>query len=153
VNDSTSDAERSTANVQPTNDRGSNDPDQVAHEHGGRSSAPGRERVRHTRTSAAWVGVVVVVLLGVALVDFIAQNTRDVHVEFFGFDGQMPLAVAMLAAALAGALIVLAVGVGRVAQLRLGMRRQRRRHESEHASPVISRSEESDRDPPPGAPS
>ncbi len=82
---------------------------------------------RHTRTSAAWVAISVAALCGVALIDFIAQNTRDVRIEFFSTSGQIPIAVALLAAALAGAVVVLAIGIGRVAQLRLTMRRQRRR--------------------------
>jgi uncharacterized integral membrane protein len=84
------------------------------------------EGFRHTRTSAAWVAITVAVIFGVALIDFIAQNTRDVRLEFFAARGQIPLAVALLAAALSGAIVVLAIGVGRVAQLRLTMRRQRR---------------------------
>ena len=89
------------------------------------------ERFRHTRISAVWAAVFVAVLFGVALVDFIAQNTRDVRVNFFSVSGRMPGAVAFLAAALAGAIVVLAVGVCRVAQLRLNMRRQRRHSTSE----------------------
>ncbi|HEV3267225.1 MAG TPA: lipopolysaccharide assembly protein LapA domain-containing protein [Acidimicrobiales bacterium] len=84
------------------------------------------ERYQHTRTSAAWAGVVVAVLFGVALIDFIAQNTRDVRIHFFFISGRVPIAVALLAAALAGAVVVVAVGVGRVVQLRLNLRRQRR---------------------------
>jgi uncharacterized integral membrane protein len=85
------------------------------------------ERVRHTRTSAAWVATVVAVLFGVALIDFIAQNTHDVRIEFFWAKGQIPVAVALLAAALCGAVVVVSIGIGRVAQLRLSMRRERRR--------------------------
>lgn len=81
---------------------------------------------RHTRISAVWVALSVAVLFGIALVDFIAQNTRHVRIEFFGASGRIPVAVALLAAALSGAIVVLAIGVGRVAQLRLTMRRQRR---------------------------
>ena len=84
------------------------------------------EKVRHTRTSAAWVAITIAVLFGVALIDFIAQNTRHVRIEFFGASGRIPIAVALLAAALCGAIVVLAIGIGRVAQLRLNMRRQRR---------------------------
>ena len=83
------------------------------------------ERYRHTRTSAAWAAVVVAVLFGVALIDFIAQNTKDVRIEFFSASGRLPIAVALLAAALAGAVVVLAVGVSRVVQLRFNLRRQR----------------------------
>jgi uncharacterized integral membrane protein len=89
------------------------------------------EHFRHTRTSAAWVSVVVAIIIGVALIDFIAQNTRDLRVDFFSVSARMPVAVALLIAALSGAIVVVAVGVGRVAQLRLTMRRQRRRHDAE----------------------
>jgi uncharacterized integral membrane protein len=83
------------------------------------------ENYRHTRTSAAWVGIAIAVLFGVALIDFIAQNTRNVRIEFFTTSGRIPIAVALLAAALAGAIVVLAVGISRVVQLRLNLRRQR----------------------------
>jgi uncharacterized integral membrane protein len=80
---------------------------------------------RHTRTSATWAATAVVVLFLVALIDFIAQNTRHVRVEFFGLHGTIPVALALLASAVAGAIVVLAIGVARVAQLRLSMRRTR----------------------------
>jgi len=96
------------------------------------------EVFRHTRTSAAWVAVTVVVVFGVALIDFIAQNTRDVHIAFFGANGRIPIAVALLVAAVAGAIVVLAIGVGRVAQLRLTMRRERKRRRHTHADPKNS---------------
>jgi uncharacterized integral membrane protein len=56
-----------------------------------------------------------------------------VRIEFFSTSGRIPIAVALLAAALAGAVVVLAIGVGRVTQLRLTMRRQRRHHEANEA--------------------
>jgi uncharacterized integral membrane protein len=99
----------------------------------GKTRAKRDNRFRHTRTSAAWAAVTVAVLLGVALIDFIAQNTRDVRIEFFSTSGRIPIAVALLAAALAGAIVVLAIGVGRVTQLRLTMRRQRRHHDAHDA--------------------
>ncbi len=80
--------------------------------------------VRHTRVSAAWAAVAVVVILCVALVAFLAQNTRSVQISFFGASGHPPIAVALFAAALVGALIVLAVGIARTAQLRIAARRQ-----------------------------
>jgi uncharacterized integral membrane protein len=103
----------------------------AAHDSGSEIRTPAQpehapEVFRHTRTSAAWFMTAIGVIVGVALIDFIAQNTRDVRIEFFGAHGQMPIAVALLAALVAGAIIVLAIGVGRVAQLRLTMRRQRK---------------------------
>jgi uncharacterized integral membrane protein len=81
------------------------------------------DAARHTRISGAWVAVGVAVVLGAALVDFIVQNTRSVRIEFFAANGQMPVAVALLGAALAGAFLVLAVGIARTTQLRLANRR------------------------------
>lgn len=108
-------------------------PGEVAADRGRESEHPG-EHFRHTRMSAAWVSVVVAIVFGVALIDFIAQNTRDVRIDFFSVSGHMPVAVALLVAALAGAIVVVAVGIGRVAQLRLTMRRQRRRREAERVT-------------------
>ena len=72
---------------------------------------------------AVGVGVV----LGIALVDFIVQNTRSVRVEFFAASGRIPVAVALLASAVAGALVVLIAGIARTTQLRLSRRRERQR--------------------------
>jgi uncharacterized integral membrane protein len=80
--------------------------------------------VRHTRISATWTAVAVVVILGVALIAFLAQNTRSVEIKFFGATGHVPVAIALFAAAMIGALIVLGVGVARTAQLRIAARRQ-----------------------------
>jgi uncharacterized integral membrane protein len=105
----------------PTNPaQGTTDPAQGSTIGGGGSRNDG---VHHTRISGVWVAVAVAVVLGVALVDFIVQNTRSVRIEFFGASGQMPVAVALLGAALAGAVIVLTVGVARMTQLRMANRR------------------------------
>ena len=88
--------------------------------------------VRHTRISAAWTAVAVAALLGVALIVFIVQNTQKVQIKFFGASGHIPLVVALLAAAIIGALIVLVVGISRITQLRLSARR---RVGSESATP------------------
>ena len=94
-----------------------------------RKPRPG-DGVRHTRISGVWCAIAVAVILGVALIDFIVQNTRSMRIEFFGTQGHIPVAVALLAAALAGAVVVLAVGVCRTTQLRLVLRRRKNRAES-----------------------
>ena len=71
------------------------------------------------------MAVAVAVLLGVALIDFIVQNTRSVRIEFFSVTGQIPVAVALLAAAVSGALVVLVAGVARTTQLRITRHRER----------------------------
>jgi|SRR6185437_15079091 len=102
----------------------------------GRGGRPRRrgDGVRQTRIGRAWYAVIVAAVLGVALVDFIVQNTRSVRIEFFSADGQLPVAVALIGAALVGAFIVLAVGVARTTQLRIANRRGRKRER--HAASV-----------------
>ncbi len=84
----------------------------------------------HTRISGAWAAVAATTVLGVALVDFIVENTRSVEIHFFSVAGRLSVAAALLAAALAGAAVVLAVGVARTAQLRLSIRHRRQAHEA-----------------------
>jgi len=53
---------------------------------------------------------------------FLIQNAHTVQVSFVGLHLHVSLAVAMLIAALAGALITGIVGAARIAQLRRSMR-------------------------------
>ena len=99
------------------------------------ATKPAASDAAPTRISGAWTAVAIVVLLGVALVDFIVENTRSVQIDFFSASGHIPVAVALLAAALAGAAVVLGVGISRTAQLRLVIRRHRRRGSKETRSP------------------
>jgi len=90
-----------------------------------RAQSPPEKTVPRTRTGAIWVAIVATVILGLFLVIFIAQNNQDVEVTFLGFEGSMPLAVALLAAAVAGAGFVVLAGTARIVQLRLVARRNR----------------------------
>jgi uncharacterized integral membrane protein len=113
-----------TGNELPTNDQTNNLAEGTTGPTQGAVIAHGKtDGARHTRISGAWVAVGVAFVLGVALVDFIVQNTRSVKIEFFSASGSIPVAVALLAAALAGAFMVLAVGIARTTQLRLANRR------------------------------
>ena len=98
----------------------------------------------HTRISGAWSALAVAVVLGVALVDFIVENTRSVRVDFFSANGHLPVAVALLAAALAGAAVVLTVGVCRTAQLRLAIRHRARATDSAALALVVSDADRAD---------
>jgi uncharacterized integral membrane protein len=82
-----------------------------------------RGRRSPTRIGSAWLAIAVAVVLGICLIDFLAQNTESVKIEFFSVVGRMPVVVALLAAAVAGALVVLVIGVARTTQLHLGTRR------------------------------
>jgi uncharacterized integral membrane protein len=81
---------------------------------------------RPTRTSRAWVGTIAAIVLLILLLIFILQNTASVKINFLGAHGHVPFGVALLAAAVAGGLIVAIVGAARVAQLRLRARRAER---------------------------
>ncbi|HET6874173.1 MAG TPA: lipopolysaccharide assembly protein LapA domain-containing protein [Acidimicrobiales bacterium] len=83
------------------------------------------ERPHSTRASAVWTGLGVAVVLTILLLVFIVQNARSVPVHFLGVGGHFPLALGLLASAVAGALIVLIPGVIRMAQLRRTARRHR----------------------------
>lgn len=81
--------------------------------------------VESTRTSGIWVASIAFAVLLLLLLIFILQNNRSVPLRFLGFDGSMPLGVAMLLAAVLGALIVAMAGVARVLQLRRVAKRHR----------------------------
>jgi lipopolysaccharide assembly protein A len=82
--------------------------------------------IEPTRTSMVWtMGGIGVVLL-VAILVFILQNGQRVRVRFLMVNGTLPLGVALLFAALLGALLVLVAGAARVLQLRVVARRHRR---------------------------
>lgn len=86
-------------------------------------SAPAQDPLRGSRTSGAWFAVIVLAMLLLLLVIFIAQNTQDVEVSFLGWNGQAPLAVALLIASLIGILLAVVAGSLRILQLRRRVRR------------------------------
>jgi putative membrane protein len=82
--------------------------------------------IEPTRTSMVWTMVGVGVVLLIAILVFILQNGQRARVRFLMVDGTLPLGVALLFAALLGALLVLVTGAARVLQLRVVARRHRR---------------------------
>ena len=54
----------------------------------------------------------------ILLLIFILQNSRNVTLRFFGFHGELSLAVALLVSAVCGVLLVAIPGTGRILQLR-----------------------------------
>jgi uncharacterized integral membrane protein len=85
----------------------------------------GRLTRTRTRTSSAWFGICAAALLSIVLIVFMLQNTRSVEVNFLGMDGSLPLALALLIAAVGAAILTMVVGAARITQLRLLARRQR----------------------------
>lgn len=75
-----------------------------------------------TRISAAWAAAIVGALILVLLLIFILQNQDGATVSFLGMAGSLPLGVALLLAAVAGALLVALLGAARMLQLRRRIR-------------------------------
>lgn len=75
-------------------------------------------RASGTRTSAAWLGICVGVLVLVALVVFMLQSTGPFAVSFLGLSGTAPLALTLLIAGLVVGIVVLVFASLRIGQLR-----------------------------------
>ncbi len=79
--------------------------------------------LRRSRTSSAWIAVVLLGVVLVILIVFIAQNTQRVEVSFFGWNGHTPLAVALMIAAAGGLMIAAIAATLRMWQIRRRVRR------------------------------
>lgn len=80
-------------------------------------------RVKRTRTGGIWIGLILAAIVLVLLLIFILQNTANVTIHFFGFAGVVPIAVALLLAAVCGVLLVAIPGTVRILQLRKAVRK------------------------------
>lgn len=100
------------------------DPQAEEPDAGEKAAAP--DPLRGSRTSGFWAAVVLLVVVLVALAVFVLQNTQQVQVSFFGWDGTAPLAAALLIATAAGLLIAVSAGALRIIQLRRRVRRSQR---------------------------
>jgi putative membrane protein len=80
---------------------------------------------RRTRAGATWVGISIAVLVMILLIVFIAQNTHKAKISFLWLDGSFPVGLALLVAAVAGALIAIISGSTRILQLRQSVRKHR----------------------------
>lgn len=78
----------------------------------------GDDPLRGSRTSGFYAAIVGLGVLLVLLVIFIAQNTDTTTVRFLSFEGETPVAVAMLIATAAGILLTATAGSLRIIQLR-----------------------------------
>lgn len=92
--------------------------------------APARKPA-HTRISGMRTGLIASVALLIVVMIFIIQNAHAVNISFVGAHLRLSLAVALLLAAIAGALVMAAAGTARITQLRRIMRRDR--HKSQRS--------------------
>jgi lipopolysaccharide assembly protein A len=79
-----------------------------------------------TRISGLRTGLIAGTAILIVVLIFIIQNAHAVNISFLGAHLQLSLAVALLLAAIAGALAMAAAGTARITQLRRIMRRNRR---------------------------
>ena len=85
-----------------------------------------QDPLRGSRTSGFWAAVVALGVVLLLLIIFIAQNTRATTVSFLAWDGEVPVALALLMAAVAGLFLAALAGALRILQLRRRIRRQQR---------------------------
>jgi len=90
-------------------------------------AGPPKDPLRGSRASGVWIAVVSLVVLLVLLSVFILQNTRSVEIAYLGWEGQAPLAAALLIAVAAGLLVAVVAGSLRILQLRRRVRREQKR--------------------------
>jgi lipopolysaccharide assembly protein A len=86
------------------------------------ATAGGKPALR-TRTSGAYKSLLGGAVVLALLLIFILENTKSVKISYLGTTEHMPLGVALLLAAVAGALIVGVVGSVRMLQLRRRVKR------------------------------
>lgn len=86
-------------------------------------SSPEATAPRSTRAGRFWVTLAFTGAVIVLLIIFIAENSQRVTIHFLGAKGSISAALALLIAAVAGALIMLLVGTTRILQLRREVKR------------------------------
>jgi uncharacterized integral membrane protein len=89
------------------------------------AALPRQHVVRRTRTGGVWVALALSAVVLLLLLIFILENGHHADIAFFGAHISLPIGVALLLAAVAGALIVIIPGTGRIIQLRITARRHR----------------------------
>lgn len=82
-----------------------------------------RGHVQRGKVSALWSGLIIAALLLIALIVFIAQNSRQVAIHFLGFSGHIALGLALLIACVGSVLLVAIPGTLRILQLRRALRK------------------------------
>ncbi|SRR5579884_1129582 len=84
-----------------------------------------RGEIPKTRTARAHNALIAGAIVLILLLVFILENTQRVKISYFGAGFHMPLGVALLLAAIGGALLVGIFGAARILQLRRRVRKPR----------------------------
>lgn len=91
----------------------------------GTPGPPAPAEIPHTRTARVHNALIAGAVILILLLVFIIENTRSVKIAYFGLGFHLPLGVALLLAAIGGALLVGIVGTARIVQLRRRVRHPR----------------------------
>jgi len=86
----------------------------------------GRGRVRRTRISGVWIGLVAAGVFLILLIIFIAQNLNDAPIHFLGLNGQVSIGLALLLAGVCGLIIAAVPASARIWQLRKALKKNAR---------------------------
>lgn len=84
------------------------------------------------KTAGLWISLILGAIVLVLLLIFIIQNNTPAQFQYFNAQFELPLGVAMLLAAIAGALIMALVGSVRMFQMSWTIRRLRKQQEKIH---------------------
>ena len=114
--------ERAGREAPPVEPPPSNEPSQ---ERAAATGGPARAEIPHTRTARAHNALIAGAVVLILLLVFILENTESVKISYFGAGFHVPLGVALLLAAIGGALLVGIVGTARIMQLRRRVRHPR----------------------------
>lgn len=79
-------------------------------------------RVRRSRVSGVWIGLVTAAVFLILLVIFIAQNLTKVTIHFLGFSGELSIGLTILISAVFGVIIAAIPGSIRILQLRRALK-------------------------------
>ncbi|ASK66412.1 hypothetical protein CFK39_11960 [Brachybacterium avium] len=84
------------------------------------------------KTAGMWIGLILGAIILVMLLIFVIQNNVTAGFQYFGTQFDLPLGVAMLLAAIAGALVMALVGSVRMIQMSWTIRKLRKQQEKVH---------------------
>lgn len=84
---------------------------------------------KSSTTAGLWLALILGALLLILLLVFVVQNNTPADFQYFQWSFSLPLGVAMLVAAVAGALIMAAVGSVRMMQMSWQLRKYRKQQE------------------------
>ncbi|MGP9744022.1 LapA family protein [Brachybacterium sp. AOP29-B2-41] len=84
------------------------------------------------KTAGMWIGLILGAIILVLLLIFVIQNNVTAGFRYFGAEFDLPLGVAMLLAAIAGALVMALVGSVRMVQMSWTIRRLRKQQDKIH---------------------